>query len=143
MQSPRQVNSDVPASNTMNPYEEIESRLESATSLDELTRVLDILLFEGYSVWSDGSLINIKQLVARVGKLKIAIFPREHPPPHFHVSADNIDATFSLADCSLINGRITGRERNLVEWWYERSRPLLVKTWNETRPTDCPVGPIA
>jgi hypothetical protein len=126
----------------MNPYEEIESEIESAASLNDSARVLDKLLFEGYAVWMDGSLYNIKQLVARVDGLKIKIFAREHPPPHFHVSAGNIDATFSLADCSLINGCVSGRERALIEWWYAKSRPLLVKTWNETRPTDCPVGPI-
>jgi hypothetical protein len=126
----------------MNPYEEIESQIESAGSLDEVARVLDILLFEGYAVWTDGSLVNIKQLVARVDGLKIEIFAREHPPPHFHVSAGKIDATFSLADGSLLNGRVSSRERELIQWWYTRSRPLLIKTWNETRPTDCPVGPI-
>jgi hypothetical protein len=126
----------------MNPYEEIESQIESAGSLDEDARVLDILLFEGYAVWTDGSLVNIKQLVARVDGLKIEIFAREHPPPHFHVSAGKIDATFSLADGSLLNGRVSSRERELIQWWYTRSRPLLIKTWNETRPTDCPVGPI-
>jgi hypothetical protein len=130
------------ASNLMNPYEEIESQIESAGSLDEVARVLDILLFEGYAVWTDGSLVNIKQLVARVDGLKIEIFAREHPPPHFHVSAGNIDATFSLADGTLLNGRVASRERALIQWWYTRSRPLLIKTWNETRPTNCPVGSI-
>jgi Domain of unknown function (DUF4160) len=125
----------------MSPYEHIESAAKSATSIDDAAQVLNILLFGGFSVHDD-SLYSIRQLVAWVDGLKIEIFAREHPPPHFHVSAGNIDATFSLADCSLINGRISGRERSLVEWWYKRSRPLLVETWNQTRPTDCPVGPI-
>jgi hypothetical protein len=126
----------------MNPNEEIESEIESANSLQDSARVLDKLLFEGYAVWMDDSLYNIKQLVARVDGLKIEIFAREHPPPHFHVSAGHIDATFSLADGSLLEGRLPGRERALILWWYARSRPLLIETWNETRPTDCPVGPI-
>jgi hypothetical protein len=33
-----------------------------------------------------------------------------------------------------------GKNQQLVRWWYERSRPLLVKMWNETRPGDSTVG---
>ena len=56
---------------TMNPYEEIERRASSAKSLQESAEVLEILLSGGFSVWTDGSLYNIKQLVARVNGLRI------------------------------------------------------------------------
>lgn len=126
----------------MNPYEELEERAKSAETLADSAGVLSDLLSGGYSVWVDGSLYNIKQLVARVRGLQIHIYAREHPPPHFHVKGGHVDAVFSLDNCTLIRGHLDGRERALVLWWYQRSRPRLVAVWNETRPTDCSVGPI-
>ena len=126
----------------MNPYEAIERRAESAKTLDEAADVMSLLLSEGLSVLPDGRLYSIKQLVARVKGLRIEVYAREHPPPHFHIKGGDVDASFSLTDCSLIEGRIGGREQALVEWWYQRSRPVLIRAWNESRPTDCPVGPV-
>lgn len=126
----------------MSPYAEIERRVQDAKSLDELTTALNLLLSGGFSVWTDGSLYEIKQPVAQVQGLRIEVFSREHAPPHFHVSSSDIDAVFSVADCSLIRGTIDGRSRKLVEWWYERGRNTIVAAWNSTRPSDCPVGPI-
>jgi hypothetical protein len=126
----------------VNPYPDIESAVSSATSLEDGALALERLLSGGYAVWTDGSLYSIKQLVERFRGLKIEIFPREHPPPHFHVSAADIDATFSLTDCELLQGHVPARELALIKWWYARSRPLLVNTWNRTRPSNCPVGPI-
>jgi len=120
----------------------IESRIRSAASLDEGVAELAHLLGGGYSVWADGALYFTRQLVGRVHGLRIEVFAREHPPPHFHISGGDIDAVFSLLDCTLIEGKVGGRERALVEWWYQRSRPLLINTWNETRPANCPVGPV-
>lgn len=126
----------------MDRYADIERRVREAKSLAELTSALELLLSGGFAVWTDGSLYEIKQLVAQVRGLRIEVFSREHAPPHFHVSSSDIDALFSVEDCSFIRGTIDGRSRKLVEWWYERSREAIVAAWNSTRPSDCPVGPV-
>lgn len=126
----------------MNPYEEIERRASSSKFLEESAEVLEILLSGGFSVWEDGSLYNIKQLVAQVNGLRIEVYSREHPPPHFHISGGGIDATFTITECQHLEGKIGHREKALIEWWYKRSRPILIRAWNESRPTYCPVGPI-
>lgn len=89
----------------MNPHDLIEEKVASARNLPAAIEALAILLSGGYSVWTDGTLYNIKQLVGRVDGLKIEVFAREHPPPHFHISGGGIDATFSLADCAHLEGR--------------------------------------
>lgn len=127
----------------MNPYEEIELRASSAKTLQDSAEVLAFLLSGGFSVWEDGSLYEIRQLVARVDGLRIEVFSREHPPPHFHISGGGIGATFSITDCEHLDGNIGGREKALVKWWYARSRPSLIRAWNESRPSDCPIGIIA
>lgn len=126
----------------MNPYSALERRATEAKSLVDATAVLEILLSEGYAVWTDGSLYEIRQLIARVNGLRIEVFSKEHAPPHFHVTSENIDAVFSVADGAFICGTIDGRSRKLVEWWYARARSVVISAWNESRPSDCPVGPV-
>lgn len=125
-----------------NPYAVIERSIIEASSLSDSLRLLEGLLSGGFAVWTDGSLYEIRQLVEMVNGLRIKIFPDEHPPPHFHLRGGGMDAAFSILDCALLKGKIGGRERRLVEYWHKRSRPLLVTTWNSTRPSSCPVGPI-
>lgn len=127
----------------MNPYYELDQRAREAESLQESAAVLSDLLSGGYSVWVDGSLYSIKQLVARVKGLQIHVFANDHAPPHFHVKSPDVNACFTIKDCTFMHGNIDGRERNLIHWWYERSRPQLVAAWNLTRPSDCPVEPIS
>jgi hypothetical protein len=126
----------------VNPYELIECRVRAAATLEEAAEVLYDLLSGGYSVWTDGRLYSIKQLVARIRGLQIHIYADEHAPPHFHVRSPDVDASFAIKDCAFLRGNIDGREQALVRWWYERTRALLVSRWNATRPADCPVGPI-
>ena len=124
----------------MNQYEELEKRIENADSLEELVGVLETLFNRGFSVWTDGQLYNIKQLVAQVNGLRIEIFSQEHAPPHFHVKGSDVDATFSINNGELLQGNIDGRRKALIGWWYTRSRNRLITVWNQTRPSDCPVG---
>jgi hypothetical protein len=126
----------------MNPYQELERRVRDASSLSDLVAALEILLTGGFAVWTDGQLYEIKQLVERINGLKVEIFAREHAPPHFHVRGGDIDATFAIEDGRLLGGTIDGRSLRLVQWWYERGKPVLVETWNQTRPDNCPVGEL-
>ncbi|MBN8712492.1 MAG: DUF4160 domain-containing protein [Xanthomonadales bacterium] len=126
----------------MNPYEELERRLRKATCLHDSAAVLCDLLSGGYSVWTDGSLYSIKQLVARVEGLQIHVYANEHAPPHFHVKGKGINASFTIQDCTLMHGDIGGRECRLVQWWFERSHPQIVAAWKATRPSDCTVGEV-
>ncbi|WP_442952184.1 DUF4160 domain-containing protein [Paucibacter sp. KCTC 42545] len=83
-----------------------------------------------------------KQLVDRIDGLTVVILPREHPPPHFHIVGRGVDASFSILDGTHLVGALTAKQRRAVAFWYERSKALLIRHWNETRPANCPVGPI-
>jgi hypothetical protein len=121
----------------------IDLRIEQSESLEDLARPLYWLLTGGYAVAPDGRLLHVRARVERLGALDIVVQPREHAPPHFHVRVGHIDASFRIEDCSLLAGEIDGRSRDLVERWYRVGRPKLIQKWNETRPSDCPVGPIS
>jgi hypothetical protein len=126
----------------MTPHDLIEKEVRTASTIEDCAGSLAKLLSGGFSVWEDGSLYSIKQLVARVHGSKIEVFAREHPPPHFHISGGGISATFSHIDCTHLTGHIGVREAALVKWWYDPSRPALVIAWNTSRPSNCPVGPM-
>ncbi len=85
-----------------------------------------------------------RHMVARVNGLTIKIWADEHPPPHFHVSFQGRDASFSINDCSRLPGArgLEKYEHAIYRWW-EENRHTLIEVWNTSRPTDCPVGPIA
>ena len=122
--------------------EVVEQAITGSQSLEQLGGCLLQLLEGGFSVWEDGTLLEIRALVDQVGGLRIVIHTREHGPPHFHVIASGINASFAIDDCHLLAGDIDGRRLSLVRYWHAHARPKLVKKWNETRPSDCPVGPI-
>lgn len=120
----------------------VEARIVASETLEDVARYLKVLLFGGFSVWTDGRLLEPRVFVDTVGSLRIVIHTREHGPPHFHVTAPGIDASFAVEDGSHLTGRIGDKEIRLVQYWHASARPLLVRIWNETRPSDCPVGPI-
>lgn len=126
----------------MNRRIDPEDIAEEISTLQDAALLLEAIITGGYSVWTDGTLYNIRQLVARAKGLEIHIYAKEHPPPHFHVKSPDVDAIFTIDDCTFISGNIDGREQRLVKWWYERSRPILIAAWNNSRPSDCTVGPI-
>jgi Domain of unknown function (DUF4160) len=82
-------------------------------------------------------------IVARVDGLSVKIWADEHPPPHFHVSYQGQDASFSILDCSRLPPArgLERYERRIRNWW-ERNVDLLIEKWNALRPSDCPVGII-
>lgn len=120
----------------------IENVIRNARTLDEAAHALERLLSGGYNVLPDGRLNKIKELVDSVKGLKIYIYAKEDAPPHFHVLAPDMSAKFRIDDGSLIKGEANGKQRKLIEYWYALCRPLLIETWNRTRPGNCPVGPV-
>lgn len=86
-------------------------------------------------------LLQGKQLVERLAGLKIEIYPDEHPPPHFHVRSPEVNASFAIEDCRLLKGDAPRDAIDKIRYWHKHSKKKLVDAWNNTRPTDCQVGP--
>jgi len=61
--------------------------------------------------------------------IAIRMFVQDHPPPHFHAIYAEWEATFSIEDCGLLEGRLPSRARRLVREWYELHRAELVVDW--------------
>jgi hypothetical protein len=80
-----------------------------------------------------------EELVDTLDGLKIEIFSREHPPPHFRVSLAGETANFTIKDCTRLNGGLSKWLRNIRKW-HAIHKQELISVWNRTRPSDCPVG---
>jgi hypothetical protein len=83
----------------------------------------------------------IEFLVDRYHGLKIEVFAREHPPPHFRVSCGAGTGNYRIDNCEQLNGDLRAEYRVIREW-HELNQEKLIKAWNRSRPSDCPVGPI-
>jgi len=116
---------------------------EKLETLEDFTAWLEAILHNPCNVWEDDGesfLIEIKQLVAKVNGLKIEVYPNEHPPPHFHVKSPNVNASFDIENCLLLEGNVDTRDEKKIQFWHKQAKPLLINTWNSTRPTNCSVG---
>ena len=116
---------------------------EELESIDDFAIWLEAILHNPCSVWEeDGeiTLIEIKQLVERLNGLKIENYPNEHPPPHFHVKSPNLNASFCIENCKILEGRVETKDRKKIELWHQHAKPLLIERWDSTRPTECTVG---
>lgn len=78
-------------------------------------------------------------LVDRFGALRIEVFAREHPPPHFRVICGGESANYRIADCHQLNGGLR-RHYRVVKGWHAQNKDKLIDAWNRQRPSDCPVG---
>lgn len=78
--------------------------------------------------------------VDRIDGLKIIVYSDEHSPPHFLVTCSEGSQRFQISDCKPLDR--SGLEKYLrnIRKWHEKNKEVLVKAWNESRPTDCPVG---
>lgn len=85
-------------------------------------------------------LVDSKQVVHRLEGLKIEIRSNEHPPPHFHVTSPEVNASFAIADGCQLNGSVSPSALKKIKHWHSHSKSQLIERWNAARPTECTVG---
>jgi hypothetical protein len=65
--------------------------------------------------------------------ISIRMFFNDHAPPHFHAVHGRDEAKFSIADGSLISGRMGPKQRRLVKQWTIMYHDALMRCWNAAR----------
>jgi hypothetical protein len=79
-------------------------------------------------------------LVDRIGELKIEVFAKEVPPPHFRVSCSKGSCRFRISDGMPLDPDGLSRYFREIKKWHKEHKQDLINSWNSRRPTDCPVG---
>ena len=59
----------------------------------------------------------------------IGIFPREHPPPHFHAVYGDYQITVDITT-GFVSGEFPKRALRHVLEWYELHQKELLEAWN-------------
>ena len=67
--------------------------------------------------------------IARFFGIVVAIYYKEHNPPHFHAKYGDQAAVFSSADLALIEGQLPKRVISLVLEWAFEHRDELMEDW--------------
>ena len=81
--------------------------------------------------------------IAHINGLKIQIFFDEHPPPHFNIIDGNGNSNdYTIDNCEPLNkGSLSKYYRNIKKW-HSKNKDILIKAWDNSRPTNCSVGMI-
>jgi len=67
--------------------------------------------------------------ISRFLGIVIAMYYREHAPPHFHAKYGSQRAAFSVADLRMIEGKLPPRVVSLVLEWAFQHRDELMENW--------------
>lgn len=67
--------------------------------------------------------------IIRLGNVKIAVYARDHAPPHFHVLAADYAATISMTTLEVTAGDVPSGIYKMVVAWAAEHRELLLDAW--------------
>jgi len=63
----------------------------------------------------------------------IAMYYRDHAPPHFHAVYGEYEATIVIATLSVLSGDLPGRALRLVTEWAQLHQAELEANWHSAR----------
>ena len=68
--------------------------------------------------------------ISRFEGIIIAMYYKDHNPPHFHAIYNDVEALFGLDEGAFIKGFLPSRQSRLVLAWYELHKDELFSMWN-------------
>ncbi|MHB8764964.1 MAG: DUF4160 domain-containing protein [Deferrisomatales bacterium] len=71
--------------------------------------------------------------VSRFFGIVIAMYHKEHGPPHFHAKYAGQRASFTIEDLKIIEGELPRRAISLVLEWAFQHRAELVANWERAQ----------
>ena len=76
--------------------------------------------------------------LSRFYGISIYLYPREHPPAHFHALYGDEEAVFDIATLRILQGSLSNRARSLVLDWAAQHRDELFTAWDRLRAGQAP-----
>ncbi len=72
--------------------------------------------------------------ICRFGGMAIRMYyRREHPPPHFHVIHQDMEAFVAIETAEIIHGRLTPALTRMIREWTRLRRSELRANWEKGR----------
>jgi hypothetical protein len=72
--------------------------------------------------------------IKTIDKIKIDIYSREHPPPHFHVKFAEHEELIVISTLTTYAGRIPKAQRKKVIDWALEHKSFLLETFKQLNP---------
>ena len=69
--------------------------------------------------------------IIRLGNFKIAVYARDHNPPHFHVLSANYAAVISMQTLEVTAGYLPTQMYEMAVGWARDHMDVLDKAWAE------------
>jgi Domain of unknown function (DUF4160) len=71
--------------------------------------------------------------ISRFSGVVIAMYYRDHDPPHFHAYHGGQDAAIGIVGGKVLWGRLPGRILKLVQEWRDSHVAELMENWDRAR----------
>jgi hypothetical protein len=72
-------------------------------------------------------------LIAIVEGVRLTVYPRDHPPPHFHARIAEHEALISVATGELLEGSLPRAKLVAVKRWYMAHQDEIAYLWREVQ----------
>lgn len=95
---------------------------------------------QGPIINDKGQRYLIERVVDEFDGLRVIVYSNEHPPPHFLVKCGAGSRRFTIKDCTPLEGNDLERYFRNIRAWHAENKAVLIEAWNNSRPSDCPVG---
>ncbi len=76
--------------------------------------------------------------LCRFSGIIIRMYIGDHPPPHFHAEYAEHEVQISIADRSVLGGRLPPRQTRLVLEWADRREADLLAAWTRAVSDEAP-----
>lgn len=80
--------------------------------------------------------------ISRFFGIIIAMFAKDHVPPHFHAKYGEFKATIDINTGELLDGNLLRRAIRLVQDWAELHKEELIENWVESQKNNPDIKPI-
>ncbi|MFV0339397.1 MAG: DUF4160 domain-containing protein [Parachlamydiaceae bacterium] len=68
--------------------------------------------------------------ISRFFGIVIAMYYKEHNPPHFHVRYNDSKAMISIKDLAILEGKLSPKVLGIVVEWASQYQNELLEDWN-------------
>ena len=69
-----------------------------------------------------------------IDSVKIDVYSREHPPPHFHAIFAEYEELIEIESLKTYNGKLPGTQRKKVTTWASENKAYLMGIFKQLNP---------
>lgn len=88
------------------------------------------LFFPNFVIYLD----NINATIKTIDSIKIDIYSRDHPPPHFHIKFAEYEELIVIETLETYVGKVPKVQRKKVTDWAKENKDLLLRIFQQLNP---------